>query len=169
MSCGGGGDEDSGTAAKPPARPHLKTACERVPTPLVARVAGVRPAVLHRRQKGAADEVAACEWRGGPVVLVRVSVDSAAQARRRFANQQVEQQQFYAGDPELKPRLVKGVGEDAFAAPGAWWTRGYRTLEAYADDRLLRIGVTVRGFSDADRLHAAKALGRYVVRGLGGR
>jgi hypothetical protein len=124
--------------------------------------------MLTRAEKGAADEVSACEWRGGPVVLVRVSVDAAAQARRRFTNQQVEQQQFYAEDPELKPRLVKGVGEDAFAAPGAWWTRGYRTLEAYAHDRLLRIGVTVRGFSDADRLRAAKALGRYVVRGLGG-
>lgn len=137
-------------------------------TPLVARVARVRPAVLTRTEKGEADAVSACEWRGGPVVLVRVSVDSAPQARRRFANQQVEQQQFFAGNPELKPRLVKGVGEDAFAAPGAWWTRGYRTLEAYSHDRLLRIGVTVRGFSDADRLRAARALGRYVVRGLGG-
>jgi hypothetical protein len=138
-----------------------------VPTPVVARVVRVRPTVLTRVQKGAADEVSACEWRGGPVVLVRVSVDSAAQARLRFTNQQVEQQQFYAGDPELKPRLVKGVGEDAFHVPGAWWTRGYRTLSAYAHDRLLRIGVTVRGFSDADRLRAARSLGRHVVRGLG--
>ena len=166
-SCGGGGDEKPGTTAKPPARPHLKTACDRVPTAVAARVARVRPAVLTRSAKGDADAVSACEWRGGPVVLVRVSVDSAPQARRRFTNQQVEQQQFYAGDPELKPRLVKGVGEDAFHVPGAWWTRGYRTLSAYAHDRLLRIGVTVRGFSDADRLRAAKALGRYVARGLG--
>ncbi len=96
----------------------------------------VRPAVLTRREKGDPDDLSACEWRGGPVVLVKVSVDSASQARRRFTNQQVEQQQFFAGDPELKPRLVKGVGEDALAAPGAWWTRGYRTLGVYAHDHL---------------------------------
>ncbi len=138
-------------------------------TPLVARVTRVRPAALTRRDKGDPEDASACEWRGGRVVLVKVIVDSAPQARRRFTNQQVEQQQFYAGDPELKPRLVKGVGEDAFAAPGAWWTRGYRTLQVYADDHIVRIGVTVRGFSDADRLRAAKSLGRHVVLDLRGR
>jgi hypothetical protein len=148
--CGGGGK-----APRRAAKPH--GACVDVPAAAVQRVVGRRP--LTARQEDTVD-LTSCHYRGRGVT-VRVTVDSASQAATRYMNSLTERQQFYARDPELRPRDVKGVGEDkAFGGVAAYWVPSTGRLAAYGFDRIVKVDLGVRGLSDAASRRAAVRIGR---------
>jgi hypothetical protein len=138
-------------AAKPPG------ACSRVPAREVERALARRP--LRTREEDTVD-LASCSYRGRGVA-VRVTVDSASQAARRYFNSLTERQQFYGDRPKLRPRDVKGVGEDdALGGVAAYWVPSTGRLAAYGHERIVKVDLGVRGLSDAASRRAAARIGR---------
>lgn len=97
--------------------------------------AGARPPGSMRPAPDESYELSACIYRGrGGSVKLRI--DTASRPLDRFFWALTERQQFYADDPKLRPRNVKGVGEDkAIGSPPrtgrcrctSWWlTAGTR-------------------------------------------
>jgi hypothetical protein len=96
---------------------------------------------------------------------VKLFVDTAPKAQLRYYNQLAEQHEYYNADPELKARQIKGVGEDsAYGGAGAWWTRGRNQLVVYDHNKMLKIRVNVRGWSDGRARAAAVRIGKRAVR-----
>jgi hypothetical protein len=111
-------------------------------------------------------DLSICEWGGGGA-RVKLTVDTAPKAQLRYYNLLAEQHEYYNADPELKARQIKGVGEDsAYGGAGAWWTRGRNQLIAYDHDKIVKLRVNVRGFSDAAARSAAVRLAKRAVRNL---
>ena len=111
-------------------------------------------------------DLSICEWdaRGKHV---RLMVDTAPKAQLRYYNLLSEQHEYYNADPELKARQIKGVGEDsAYGGAGAWWTRGRNQLVVYDHNRILKVRVNVKGWSDARARAKAVRLGKRAVRKL---
>ena len=93
-------------------------------------------------------------------------VDSAPRAQLRYYNLLAEQHEYYNADPGRKARQIKGVGEDsAYGGAGAWWTRDRNQLVAYDHDKIFKLRVNVRGFSDPRARAAAIVLAKRAVRG----
>jgi hypothetical protein len=142
------------------------SACEVVPTRLVARAVGVRAAGLDARPNDSLD-LTICEWQGGPVRHVKLMVDSAPRAQLRYYNLLSEQHEFHNADPARKARQIKGVGEDsAYGGAGAWWTRATRQLVAYDRERMIKVRVNVRAFGDREARATAVTLAKRAVRRL---
>jgi hypothetical protein len=111
-------------------------------------------------------DLSICEW-DGRGKHYKLMVDTAPKAQLRYYNLLSEQHEYYNADPELKARQIKGVGEDsAYGGAGAWWTRGRNQLVVYDHNRILKVRVNVRGWSDARARAAAVRLGKRAVRNL---
>jgi hypothetical protein len=94
-------------------------------------------------------------------VNVRVLLDGASQAIRRYFDQQAEAQQKFNTIPAMKPRDVHGVGDDkTYGSAGAFWTRARHQLVAIEDKRIARVTVDVPGRAQAPLKHEAGELAR---------
>jgi hypothetical protein len=113
-------------------------------------------------------DLSVCQWHAAGL-RVQMIADSAPRAQLRYFNQLAEQQQFFNADPKRRPYQLKGVGQDsAYGGAGAWWTKTKAQLVAYSKNRILRIRVVGRRFSDAEKRRAAARLGRLGFRRLNG-
>jgi hypothetical protein len=111
-------------------------------------------------------DLSICEW-DGPGRHYKLMVDTAPKAQLRYYNLLAEQHEYYNADPERKARQIKGVGEDsAYGGAGAWWTRSRNQLVVYDHNRIIKVRVNVRGWSDARARAAAIRLGKRAVREL---
>jgi hypothetical protein len=127
----------------------------------------VRAGTPLQREPNNSLDLSICSWHGGPVETVKLMVDSAPRAQLRYYNLLAEQHEYYNADPGLKARQIKGVGEDsAYGGAGAWWTRDRNQLVAYDHDKIFKLRVNVRGFSDARARAAAIVLAKRAVRRL---
>jgi hypothetical protein len=136
-----------------------QTVCKRVRPRAVARAVR-RPGTRLAATPSNSLDLSVCQWHA-PGVRVQMIADSAPRAQLRFFNQLAEQQQFFNADPKRRPYQIKGVGQDsAYGGAGAWWTRTKAQLVAYSKNRILRIRVIGRGFSDSEKRRAAARLGR---------
>jgi len=136
-----------------------QTVCKRVRPSEVTRAVQRPGARLEAKPNNSLD-LSVCQWHA-PGVRVQMMADSAPRAQLRYFNQLAEQQQFFNADPRRRPYQIKGVGQDsAYGGAGAWWTRTKGQLVAYSKNRILRIRVIGRGFSDAEKRRAAARLGR---------
>lgn len=133
--------------------------CDLLPVARVERVAGEQDL---RAEVNDSLDLSICRFhRGG--VNVRVLLDGAADATRRYYNQLSEAYQKFNTIPSLKPHNVKGVGDDStYGGTGAFWTSGREQLVAFEDDRIVRVTVHVPGSANAERKAAAVALARAV-------
>jgi len=94
-------------------------------------------------------------------VNVRVLLDGASQAIRRYFDQQAEAQQKFNTIPAMKPRDVHGVGDDkTYGSAGAFWTRARHQLVAIDDKRIARVTVDVPGRKQEPLKHEAAELAR---------
>jgi hypothetical protein len=144
-----------------------QTVCERIRPREVAR-AIQRPGTRLVATPSNSLDLSVCQWHSRGV-RVQMIADSAPRAQLRYFNQLAEQQQFFNADPKRRPYQLKGVGQDsAYGGAGAWWTRTKAQLVAYSKNRILRIRVVGRGFSDAEKRRAAAWLGRLGFRRLSG-
>ena len=136
-----------------------QTVCKRVRPREVARAIRRSGTRLEATPSDSLD-LSVCQWHA-PGLRVQMIADSAPRAQLRYFNQLAEQQQFFNADPKRRPYQIKGVGQDAaYGGAGAWWARTKGQLVAYSKNRILRIRVIGRGFSDAQKRRAAARLGR---------
>jgi hypothetical protein len=144
-----------------------QTVCERIRPREVARAVRRPGARLEATPSNSLD-LSVCQWHAAGL-RVQMIADSAPRAQLRYFNQLAEQQQFFNADPKRRPYQLKGVGQDsAYGGAGAWWTKTKAQLVAYSKNRILRIRVVGRGFSDAEKRRAAARLGRLGFRRLSG-
>jgi hypothetical protein len=86
-----------------------------------------------------------CVYRGQGVT-VRLNIDSAPEARRRYFNRVTEALQFSVHDPGARPQPVQGLGdEDASGPSGAYWVRDTRQLFVLRGERLFIYQASVQG------------------------
>jgi hypothetical protein len=175
--CGGGDDDSdyklrttafrSNAVREPGTSGTIKVrACSVISSSRVARTIGV-PTPLRPAPNNSLD-LSICDW-DGRGAHVKLMVDTAPKAQLRYYNLLAEQHEYYNADPGLKARQIKGVGEDsAYGGAGAWWTRARNQLVAYDHDKIVKLRVNVRGFSDAKARAAAVRLGKRAVRELRG-
>jgi hypothetical protein len=105
-------------------------------------------------------DLSTCRYSKG-AVNVRVILDGAADATRRYFNQQAEAYQKFNTVPSLKPHNVRHVGDDStYGNAGAYWTVGRAQLVAFKSDRIARVTVYVPGQSDARRKDEAADLAK---------
>jgi hypothetical protein len=176
--CGGDDDGDSGSAYKlrttafrsnavrePGESGTLKVrACGVLSESLVSRSIASTSAL--RATPNNSLDLSICEW-DRPGKHVKLMVDTAPKAQLRYYNLLAEQHEYYNADPERKARQIKGVGEDsAYGGAGAWWTRARNQLVAYDHDKIVKVRVNVRGFSDAKARATAVRLAKKAVREL---
>lgn len=127
---------------------------------------GIRDLPRLRRERNDSLDLSQCRYGRGPV-NVRIVIDAAAQAGRRFFEQQHEFTQKFVRIPRLRPQLVHHVGDDrAWANAGAFWTPSYDQLVAHKDGRIVRTTVSVPHTPDATRKAAAGAVARLMFRRL---
>jgi hypothetical protein len=144
------------------------TACTLVRPRAVRRALGLGTDYRLRARRNDSLDLSVCDWSGGPVTLVRVQIDAATNAELRFYNLLAEQLQNHNDEPDLRPRQIKGVGNDsAYGGAGGWWTRSRRQLIAYKRKRILRIRAVADGLGDAGRRRAAVRLARLTYARLG--
>ena len=173
--CGGGDDDDSGyklrttafrsnAVREPGESGKFKIrACDVLSPEAVARA--VRSKRLAPSPNNSLD-LSICDW-DGRRAHVKLFVDTAPKAQLRYYNLLAEQHEYYNANPGLKARQIRGVGEDsAYGGAGAWWTRARNQLVAYDHDKIVKLRVNVRGFSDARARAAAVRLAKKAVREL---
>jgi hypothetical protein len=168
----GGGDDDSGKDYKLRTT-AFKSNAVREPGEsgtVKVRACKLLPARLNARELTPSPneslDLSICDWNGRGT-HVKLMVDSAPKAQLRYYNLLAEQHEYYNADPELKARQVKGVGEDsAYGGAGAWWTRGRNQLVVYDHNKILKVRVNVRRWTDARARAAAIRLGKRAVRNL---
>jgi hypothetical protein len=170
LAAGCGGDDDSGsggsyklrtTAFKSNAvREPGESGTQQVRACKLLRLGDLSPSANNSL------DLSICEW-DGPGRHYKLMVDTAPKAQLRYYNLLSEQHEYYNADPELKARQIKGVGEDsAYGGAGAWWTRGRNQLVVYDHNRILKVRVNVKGWSDARARKAAVRLGKRAVKKL---
>jgi hypothetical protein len=182
LGCGGDEPESKERAGLPPSplqRPEevgqsgteRARACELLGYPAVRRVLDAAGATAPRRIDDVANDsldLSICDWHGGAVDDVRISIDSAPRAQLRFYNMLAEQLEYHNANPTQRPRQLRGVGQDsAYGGAGAWWTSGRKQLVAYSRQRVLRVRVVVAGLDDTARRRVAAELARLTFRRLG--
>jgi hypothetical protein len=134
-----------------------QSVCTLIPTAEVERTVGVTGLKAERSDSL---DLSSCRYAKGDV-NVRVILDGAADATRRYYNQQSEAYQKFNTVPDLKPHNVRHVGDDStYGNAGAYWTIGRAQLVAFKDDRIARVTVFVPGRSDARRKAQAGELAR---------
>jgi hypothetical protein len=162
--CGGGDDDDYAlrtTAFKSNAvREPGESGTQKVRACRVLDPHGLTPSANNSL------DLSICEWDAAGRHY-KLMVDTAPKAQLRYYNLLSEQHEYYNADPELKARQIKGVGEDsAYGGAGAWWTRGRNQLVVYDHNRILKVRVNVKGWSDARARAKAVRLGKRAVRKL---
>ena len=183
IGCGGGGSDAATPTIQHPNRlskdtsrtaadvPSDRLACDLLSADEVAQASA---AVTHRTphlQPHASDsyQLSVCLFsgRGG---LVRVSLDGASDATRRYYNMATEAAEI----PKLLGRrknflLVRNVGDDdTYGGAGAYWQRNSNRLIAIHDDRIQRVTATIEGSTDRERRVLASRLARRVFARLDG-
>lgn len=153
-----------------------KTACELVSTHLVERLladAGARkPEPLERSANDSLD-LSFCEWRetAGPDLYVKLTLDTATRAVRRYYNLIAEARQFPTSgfrSQSDSPQLVPGVGDDGtYGGTGAFWIRSQADLTAIRDQRIVKVHFYVPGAPNAQNRDAAAELARRAFAGYG--
>ena len=166
--CGGDDDSSSGSSYKlrttafksNPVREPGESGTQKVRACDLLRLGELTPSPNNSL------DLSICEW-DGPGKHYKLMVDSAPKAQLRYYNLLSEQHEYYNADPELKARQIKGVGEDsAYGGAGAWWTRGRNQLVVYDHNKILKVRVNVRGWSDARARAVAIKLGKRAVKKL---
>jgi hypothetical protein len=159
----GGGDDDDYALRTTPFRSNAvsepgESGRQNVRACNLLRLAGLSPTPNNSL------DLSICEWDGSGRHL-KLMVDTAPKAQLRFYNLLSEQHEYFNADPELKARQIKGVGEDsAYGGAGAWWTRGRNQLVAYDHDRIVKVRVNVKGWSDARARASAIRIGKRAIR-----
>ncbi len=178
--CGGGASSDTATAPATVYRSSLSNSngeelehdrsraaqgvardsvCTRLPVADIERAVGVEGL---RAQRSDSLNLSTCRDARGPV-NVRVLLDGAADATRRYDNQQSDAHQKFNTIPSLKPHNVRHVGDDSTDGnAGANWTTGRAQLVASKGDRIARATAYVPGQPDARRKEAAGRLAMLV-------
>ena len=98
-----------------------------------------------------------CEF-AGRGAEVSISLDTAADAVRRYHNRVTETAQFSGGDPEHAPHTVKGVGDPELGGAGANWLPRIHLLLSARGERVLIVDVSVDSLPESKLLPAAKAI-----------
>ena len=185
IGCGGSGsDRGAGTPtiqhpnrlSKDTSRTAADVPPDRLACDLLTaeEVAEASAAVTHRTprlQAHASDsyQLSVCLYTG-PGALVRVSLDGASDATRRYYNMSTEAAEI----PHLLGHhknflLVRDVGDDdTYGGAGAYWQRDSSRLIAIHDDRIQRVTVTVAGSTDRQRRTLASRLAQRVFARLDG-
>ncbi len=118
---------------------HRARVCELIPFAAVRRALVRAGASAPREAPSVANDsldLSICDWHGGSIEDVRVSIDSASRAQLRFFNMLAEQLEYHNANPAQRPRQLRGVGQDsAYGGAGAWWTTGRKQLVAYSRQR----------------------------------
>jgi hypothetical protein len=134
-----------------------QSVCTLIPVAEVEQAVGVDGL---QPEKSDSLDLSTCRYAKGDV-NVRVILDGAADATRRYYNQQAEAYQKFNTIPSLKPHNVRHVGDDhTYGNAGAYWTVGRAQLVAFKDDRIARVTVFVPGQSDARRKAEASTLAK---------
>jgi hypothetical protein len=116
-------------------------------------------------------DLSVCEYRerSGGDVYVKVTLDTAPQAERRYTIQLEEGRQratFDAIPDSSKPIGVRGVGDDSVAGGiGAYWTKLTSQLTAIEDGELAKVAVHAAGVGEDRAQAAATALARTALDG----
>jgi hypothetical protein len=128
----------------------------------VAAVIGRTPPL--RATENDSFELSICRYAGGGAV-VRVVLDGATDATRRYFNMAAEADQIpklQRGDADF--RLVWNVGDDdTYGGAGAYWQSSLHRLVAIRFDRIARVTVAAAGSSDRRRRALASRLARRVL------
>jgi hypothetical protein len=137
-----------------------QSVCALLPRARVERTVGISRLRPHRNDSL---DLSICRYAGARGASVRVLLDGAADATRRYYNQLSEAYQKFNTVPSLKPHDVKRVGDDrTYGGTGAFWTNGREQLVAFKADRIVRVTVHVPGSANAQRRAAASQLARAV-------
>ena len=157
---------ESGTATK--------TACELVGLPTVERIVGEHTGAgrepLERTANNSLD-LSFCEFRerSGDDIFVRIGLDTATRAVRRYYNLITEARQLpNIFDPAEagRPKLVFGVGDDGtYGGAGAFWIPSRLDLASIKDQRIVRVHFYVPGTPDRAAKRAAAELARLAFAG----
>lgn len=112
---------------------------------------------LRAREQDSLD-LASCRYGRGDA-NVRVMVDGARGATRRFFNMQAEALEFRAQGKGPPVTLVEGVGDDTtYGNSGAYWFPSREALTTFHGRRIIRVIVHLSGRTDAQRLTLAKRI-----------
>jgi hypothetical protein len=152
-----------------------KTACELVPVAkveaIVADAAGERRVALEPTSNNSLD-LSFCEYRdrGGPDTYVKLTLDTAVRAVRRYYNLIVEARQLPSigtgGEEDSYPVLVRNVGDDGtYGGAGAYWTPSQLDLISIKDERIVKVHFYVDGVS---QVRARKASAELAKRAFAG-
>jgi hypothetical protein len=110
-------------------------------------------------------QLSICRYSGRGAV-VRVVLDGATDATRRFFNMSTEATEIpkLVGGGRKDFRLVRGVGDDdTYGGAGAYWQPSSHRLVSIHDDRIVRVVVTAVGSTDRRRRVVASRLARRVL------
>jgi hypothetical protein len=144
-----------------------KTACELVPKAVVERIVGAETGRAREPLMRSANEsldLSFCEFRerSGDDIFVRIGLDTATRAVRRYYNLITEARQLpNILDPakENRIQLVRGVGDDGtYGGTGAFWTPSHVDLTSIKDERIVRVHFYVPGTPNERAKRAAAEL-----------
>jgi hypothetical protein len=152
-----------------------KTACELVPNAeverIVARAAGGEQVALDRSANDSLD-LSFCEYRtvSGPDVYVKLTLDTAVRAVRRYYNLIVEARQLPSigtgGEEASRPVLVRNVGDDGtYGGAGAFWIPSQLDLTSIKDERIVKVHTYVAGASQTAARESSAELARRAFAG----
>jgi hypothetical protein len=151
-----------------------KTACELLSTGEVERIVGdiaQRPVELERSANDSLD-LSFCEFRSasGPDTYVKLTLDTAVRAVRRYYNLIAEARQLPSigtgGEEASRPQLVRNVGDDGtYGGAGAFWIPSQLDLTSIKDERIVKVHTYVAG---ASRIQAREASAELAKRAFAG-
>jgi hypothetical protein len=144
-----------------------KTACELVSTGEAERIVGdvaPRPLELERSANDSLD-LSFCEFRStsGPETYVKLTLDTAVRAVRRYYNLISEARQLPSigtgGEESSRPQLVRNVGDDGtYGGAGAFWIPSQLDLTSIKEERIVKVHTYVAGVSRVEAREASAAL-----------
>lgn len=152
-----------------------KTACDLVSTGeaerIVSRAAGGRAVELEKSANDSLD-LSFCEFRStsGPDTYVKLTLDTAVRAVRRYYNMISEARQLPSigtgGEEDSYPVLVRNVGDDGtYGGAGAYWIPSQLDLTSIKDERIVKVHTYVAGASRTEEREASAALAKRAFAG----
>jgi hypothetical protein len=151
-----------------------KTACELVPTTTVERIVSDIAGAPVRLERSANDslDLSFCEFRSlrGPDTYVKLTLDTAVRAVRRYYNMIAEARQLPSigtgGEESSRPQLVRNVGDDGtYGGAGAYWIPAQLDLTSIKDERIVKVHTYVAGASRVDAREASAELAKQAFAG----
>lgn len=144
-----------------------ETACELLGAEQVVgalRGAGMEEIVLRPRGSESLNQ-SICAFRGQGTA-VRLNIDHAPEARRRYFNRVTEAAQLGGNKPGQRPQPVKGLGdEDARGPAGAFWLPDFRQLFVLRGDRVFLYQFSAPGLGADGARRAVVRLARETLPG----